>query len=185
MKYEDIKTPQELLKFMDIIDYGYVNKEGHKYLGNSDEAEANILSWTLSSPEKLLETKTGHCYDQVELERDWFTKHNYQFKTYFLIFNLPYENGGPTHTLLIYQKDNKYYHFEHSDGLNRGIHPYNTLDEALSSICKHQISYAKSFSDLTDEELKTLSVYEYDKPPSNIDFLSFIDNILTNGTKIK
>ena len=183
MKYEDVKTPEELLKFMDEIEYGFVTPDNKRIMGNGDDFDKNILSWTLSSPTKLLQTKLVHCFDQVELERDWFTKNNYKFKTYFLIFNLPYPNSGPTHTFLVYQDHNKYYHFEHADGLNRGIHEFNSLDKLLDDVYKKQLKYAKDF--LTAEELKTLSLYEYNNPSYDLDFISYINWIVDNGHKIK
>lgn len=183
MQYKDINNPKELLTFMDEIEYGFVTPDNKRIIGSGNDFDENILSWTLSSPKHLLETKLGHCFDQVELEREWFTNHNYPFKTYFLIFNLPYSNQGPTHTFLVYEENNKYYHFEHADGLNRGIHEFNTLKELLTTAYQNQINYAKAF--LNEEELKTLSIYEYSKPPYNIDFISYIDYLTTNGKKIK
>ena len=182
MKYEDVKTPEELLKFMDEIEYGFVTNN-KRIVGNGDEFEENILAWTLSSPEELLKTKLGHCFDQVELERDWFTKHNYEFKTYFMIFSLPYPNSGPTHTFLVYKDNNKYYHFEHADGLNRGILAFSSLEELLDDAWQKQIEYGKEF--LNKEELKTLALYEYQKPTYGIDFTSYIDYIVKKGKKIK
>ncbi len=183
IKYEDVTTPEELLKFMDQIEYGFVTPDHQRIIGNGKDFDKNILSWTLSSPEKLLETKLGHCFDQVEIERDWFTKHNYIFKTYFLIFSLPYENGGPTHTFLVYEKNNKFYHFEHADALNKGLHEFNNLEELLNDAYQKQLNYASSF--LNEEELKTLSIYEYQNPPYDIDFVSYINYLVTNGHKIK
>ena len=41
---------------------------------------------------------TGNCFDQTELERDWFTKNNYYVETYFEMVNLNYKNVYPTHS---------------------------------------------------------------------------------------
>ena len=45
----------------------------------------------------------GNCFDQTELERDWFTKNNYYVETYFEMVNLDYKNAYPTHSFLIYK----------------------------------------------------------------------------------
>ena len=74
-----IKTPEELLTFMDCINYGFTDKDGINY--TDEQFEENVFDkWYLSSPERLLKVKYGHCFDQVELEREWFTKKNYKIQ---------------------------------------------------------------------------------------------------------
>ena len=179
---KNINTPEELLEYMDIINYGFTfnNKI---YLDK--DFENNILKWKLSSPERLLKEKYGHCFDQVELEREWFTKHNYKVYTFYIMFLLPYENPYTTHTFLVYEDNNKYYHFEHSDYYNRGIHEYNTLDELLDSEINNHLKSNQKDNKMTKEEINSLVIYEYQKPPYNIGFLDFINNILNNGKKIR
>lgn len=175
MKYEDVKTPEELLSFMDIIEYGYKTLDGKEFGSwNESEFEENILNWTLSSPERLLSVKLGHCFDQVELERDWFLKHNYKIKTYFMMFLLEEKNDYPTHTFLTYENNGKWYLFEHADYYNRGIHEFNTIDELLESAMKRQIEYAEA----TDEIANTLKIIEYSQPAYNITFMEFINSII-------
>ena len=179
---KEIKTPEELLKFMDIINYGFTDEENNNY--TDTEFEKNVFQkWRLSSPERLLKVKYGHCFDQVELEREWFTKNNYKIHTYYMMFLLPYENPFSTHTFLVYEDNNKYYLFEHSDYFNRGIHEYNTLDELLNSETKHHLNTNLKDNKMTKEEQDSLVIYEYSKPEYNIDMLTFINNILDNGTK--
>ena len=71
----------------------------------------------------MLKYKIGHCWDQVELERAWFKKHNYEYKTLFIYFEsdlAPYI----CHTYLVYndKKNNTWNWFEHADENNKGIH---------------------------------------------------------------
>ena len=180
----NVKSPQELLKFMDSINYGFTDEDNNNY---TDEAfEKNVFTkWKLSSPERLLKVKYGHCFDQVELEREWFIKHQYRIRTYYIMFLLPYENPFSTHTFLVYEGNKKYYLFEHSDYYNRGIHEYNSLDELLDNEIKHHINTNLKDNKMTEEEINSLVIYEYTKPEYNIDMLTFINNILDNGTKIR
>ncbi len=180
----NIAGPKELLKFMDIINYGFTDQDNHNY--QDEEFEKNVFTkWRLSSPARLLKVKYGHCFDQVELEREWFTKNNYKISTYYIMFLLPYENPFSTHTFLVYEENNKYYLFEHSDYYNRGIHEYNSLDELLDAEMKHHLETNLNENDMTKEEQKSLVVYEYQKPEYNINMTDFINNILDKGNKIR
>ena len=79
MKYNDIKTPEQLLQYMDeSIKYGFVD-DNEKIYGpwnNQEFQQGCQTNWRLSSPERLIKVRYGHCFDQVELERDWFNNHN-------------------------------------------------------------------------------------------------------------
>ena len=103
--YQKIKTPNELLMFMDKINYGYLSKNNKVYLNNDGDW---YLEYVLENTSDILTTMTGNCFDQTELERDWFTKNNYYVETYFEMVNLNYKNAYPTHSFLIY-KNNKGY----------------------------------------------------------------------------
>lgn len=187
MKYDEIKSPFELLNFMDIIEYGFVDDEGNKYGSwNEDEFEENVITkWHLSSPEKLLEAGYGHCFDQVELERSWFNKNNYNFKTYYMMFLFDYKNDYSTHTFLVYEENKKWYLFEHSDYFERGIKEFNTLEEALKYKLQKHIEYNRQYNKVEKEELEHLHLYEYQNPSYNLTFNEFIDYILEKGQDIK
>jgi len=178
----NIKTPEELLKFMDTIAYGF-NDGKDSYL--NEEVNDNIDKWHLSSPEQLLKVKQGQCFDQVELEREWFKNNNYQIHTYFMIFALPYQNPFPTHTVLVYEKNKEYYLFEHADYNHRGIYKYNSLEELLSSLKKyHQDTISNQYK-MTEEEKNSLIIYEYKQPEYNLNFNEFLEYIFNTGQKIR
>ena len=178
-----IKSPEELLTFMNSINYGFTDKDGINY--TDEEFEKNVFDkWYLSSPERLLNVKYGHCFDQVELEREWFTKNNYNVHTYYAMFALPYENPFSTHTFLVYEKDNKYYLFEHADYHHRGIKEFPSLKELLLKVKKYHIEYNLKDFDMTEEEINSFVLYEYPKPKYNINMLDFINGVLNSGKKI-
>lgn len=185
-EYQNIKTPAELLKYMDNIQYGFTDKEGKNYGSwNEEEFEKEVFNkWFLSSPERLIKVKHGHCYDQVELERDWFIKHGYKVHTYYMMFLLPYENPYTTHTFLIYEKDNKYYYFEHSDYYHRGIYEFKSLNEALTFCRSNHLKSNKAQNNMTTEEMSSLKIFSYPKPKYNLKMNEFIDYILDNGQEI-
>lgn len=186
MKYENVNSPNELMSFMNSIEYGFVDSAGNKYGSwNEDEFEKNVQTkWHLSSPERLIEVGYGHCFDQVELERDWFSKHNYNYKTFYIMFLFDHPNDYSTHTFLVYEDNNKWYLFEHSDFYDRGIHEFNSLKDALIYKMNLHIEYNKKYNQVGEEEINHLRVFEYDKPISNLSFNDFIDFILDNGKDI-
>ena len=58
-EYKNIKTPTELLKYMDNIKYGFTDNEGKNYGSwNEEEFEKEVFNkWFLSSPERLIKVK--------------------------------------------------------------------------------------------------------------------------------
>ena len=60
--YQKIKTPSELLMFMDKINYGYLSKSSKVYLNNDGDW---YLEYILESTRDILTTMTGNCFDQT------------------------------------------------------------------------------------------------------------------------
>ena len=77
----------------------------------------------LQTPEELLKSGYGLCSDQVELERDWFTKHGYKVYTYY--------SNSHNHTFLIYYDKGAYYLFDRSFYIFNGIHKAPSLEKCL------------------------------------------------------
>lgn len=164
MNYSRISSPQELQIFMDEnIKYGFVDKNGKIY--NDPSAKEWSENWyptcIIQNGDGILNTGYGTCWDQVELERKWFDEHNYNFKTIFIWFEINEPNNYPTHTFLIFEKDNKYYWFEHSFEKYKGIHEFNTELEAIEFVKDKQLEYAIEKGVATLEDKKLITVYEY------------------------
>lgn len=187
MKYNDVKTPEQLLKYMnDNINYGFVDDNEKKYgPWNNQEFQENCQTkWHLSDPKRLIEVGYGHCWDQVELERDWFKTHNYNFKTFYIWFELPYDNSYSTHTYLVFERDKKYYYFEHSDFNNRGIYEFETYQDAIRYQKEKHIENNKQRNSIDDEILNYLRIYEYSEPTYGCTMNEFINDILKNAKEI-
>lgn len=124
MKYESIKTPEQLLTYMnENIQYGFLDSQAKVYENSNSKEFQNgcRIKWRLSSPTRLLQVKRGNCFDQVELERDWFLKNGYNVKTFYIWFELPYDNTYSIHTYLAFFDKGKWFYFEHSDYRKREI----------------------------------------------------------------
>ena len=61
---QNIKTPKDILKFMDNIDYGYIDLSGEKHINNLKGFRTNYRTLSI---DKILEQKIGTCIEQVFL----------------------------------------------------------------------------------------------------------------------
>lgn len=120
-----------------------------------------------------------------ELERYWFKTHNYEFKTFYVWFELPYNNTYSNHTYLVFEDCGKYYYFEHSDCNNRGIHEFTSYEDAINYQKEKHVIKNKQRNPVGEEELKNLCVYEYNQPMYGCTMKEFINYILENGKKIE
>lgn len=188
MEFKDIKTPQELYKYMkENIEYGFIgNKTGKLYKYDNPNFEEGCRSdWGLASKEVLLKNKYGHCFDQVELERSWFKENGYEFKTIFIWYEFNYDNPYQCHTYLVYKDNDKWNIFEHADGNNKGIYEFKSLEEAIQYQKKKHIEYTKSIlTSFKTDDIEHIGIYEYNNPKYNCNMIEFIDNIINNGIKI-
>ena len=154
----------EVMKLMNSIKYGWVDKKGKKHINDYGTFSNEYI---LQSPEDLIKSKLGVCWDQVELERYYFKDINCNVKTFFIVH---YDNKNcPTHTFLTFEKDDKFYWFEHSWEKFRGIHKYETLNNLLKDVKEKFIHF--ELNDNYNEE--SLAIHEYNKPRYNISVQEF------------
>ena len=182
-KYNLIKTPEELLEFMDNnINYGYLGKNNKVYyFGDVDFDKDWYNEYILESKDDILKTGIGNCFDQTELERCWFLENDYEIKTVFVMVNLDYENNYPTHAFLCYKnKDNNgWNYFENADFDNRGIHPFTSFNELI----KYQLSKYKSFLgtfDIKEDELDKIVIKVFSKPNEHLSAKDYLDFVLSS-----
>lgn len=182
MKFDEIKTPNDLIKYMsNNIKYGFVTFDNQKFYDPASDEWNDYWynSGIVQDGEALLKTNCGTCWDQVELERKWFFENNYKFKTYYMFFEIE-DKPLPTHTFLVYEMNNKYYWFENSFEKYRGIHKYNSIDELLHDVLEKQFDYAYKNRGACIEDKDQMRVFEYSKPEKNIkvsEYLQFMFDI--------
>ena len=160
-------TEVEVMNFMEDIQYGWCDKNQKIFV---DDFNNFGDDYRLQSPKEVIKNKVGVCWDQVELERYYFRSNDINVKTYFLVH---YDNDMcPTHTFLTYEKNNKFYWFEHSWKMFRGIHEYGSLKELLSDVRNKFIRY-----ELNNEYVESnLVLHEYSKPKYNISVQEFYEH---------
>lgn len=179
-EYEKINTPEELLNFMsNNINYGYLGKSGRVYhFDDKDFNEKWYEEYVLEDSNDILDNLHGNCWDQVELEREWFIKHNYEIKTIYEMVDLDYENNYPSHSFLIFKNKNIWNWFENSDFNNRGIHTFNSLHELIDYQYNKYLEYLREFN-IKEEEIKKIILREFKKPKMGItakEYLSYVTN---------
>lgn len=172
---DNIKSPEELLELMSSIRYGYVGFDGKKYY---DDWENWFNECYVQSGEEVLNSKVGTCWDQVELERLWFSKNNYNFKTIFSWFEHGRDDDMPTHTFLAFKSNDKWFWFENAFEAYRGIHEYNSLEELINDVKSKQFEFAfNNNKNAKESDRDCLVCYEYSKPNYHLgvnDYLSFV-----------
>lgn len=163
-----MKYAEEIMRLMDKINYGWVDKDNNPHTKLQDM----IKMYKLQSPEELIKSKVGVCWDQVELERYYFKEKNIEIKSYFIVY---YDGGKcPCHTTMSFEDNGKYYWFEHAWAMHKGIKEFDNEESLLEEV-------EKCFIEL---ELKNgydkdkLFIYNYSKPNSHIGTLEFYEHAM-------
>ncbi|MCI8671602.1 MAG: ASCH domain-containing protein [Bacilli bacterium] len=157
----------EIMDLMKNIEYGWVDKDNKKHVLVDETYSDNYV---LQSPKEIIKNKVGVCWDQVELERYYFKGNDWNIKTYFLVH---YDGDKcPTHTFLTFEKNNKYYWFEHSWERFKGIHEYNSIKELLFDIRNKFIKYELN----NNYNSLGLVLHEYKKPKYHISVQDFYNH---------
>lgn len=169
-----MKKINEIMSIMDTIEYGFRDEDGKNILKEEPQRYEDEFDqfYYLQTPEELLESKCGVCWDQVELERKLFQDANIRFKTYFIY--MVDDDMLPSHTFLTYEKNHKHYWFEHSWGKYKGIHEYPSELELLLDV--KQI-FQKEHDYVSEKGF--LYIYEYQKPKEHITCDGFYQYIET------
>ena len=175
----NVNTPDELMEYLNKnFEYGVIDKDGIKYCdSNSDEFQYVCdTQWRLRSVEEMLGDGVGHCYDQVEIEREWFQSHGYEIKTFWIsAYQQGIEDSGFSHTYLAYKDNNQWKLFEHSDFFNRGIHVFNSLNELVKWQAEKQVQFAINI--MNPEKEYSVCIKEYLKPIVGLTMNEYLEYI--------
>ncbi len=159
-----IFSMKDLFSFMQKeITYGWLDKDGKKQDGVND-----AFTYCLQFPEELLENKKGICWDMTELARYFFeTETELEYETYYLFYDD--KKGCPSHSILVFYKENKVYWFEPRFDNYSGIYEYRNLEELLSDFKKQFIKDGLKNSIIPKNyEKDSFFLYRYPKPPYHI-----------------
>ena len=168
----------KIYKIMDTlnnIEYGFKDKNGNNLINSEIWDKEFHNFYYLLSPEELLDSKCGVCWDQVELERKLFNEANIECDTFFIYID---DNENlPSHTFLTFQLNNKYYWFEHSWYDMKGIHEYNNFEKLLNDVKTKFIDSRKN--EINPDLNYDIYIYKYNQPKYHISCDEFYDYIKT------
>ena len=167
LKLEDIKTPQDILMFMnDNFKYGWIDINDEKHIGNLKEFRRLYRTATIS---ETLENNIGTCLEQTYLmhilldrlgiKNKMFCTRIYEGENFN---NLDEEEH--MHAFLLYYTNDKVYNLEHPNWEKMGIHEYDDEQSAIELINKYYVDMAKG---------KSRPVTQFFDVPPNLSFKEF------------
>ena len=129
-----VENPEELLEFMNNnIEYGWLDSDNNKHIDTMKEFRKLYRTLTL---DEVLEYGLGTCIEQTYLEIETMERLGIPYKAYCL--RSYYDDkrivDPKMHCFLLYFKNDKCYHFEHSNPEVRGIHEYENEEKAMDEI---------------------------------------------------
>lgn len=161
-------TIEDYLKFeQSAFKYGWFDQENNKHYGVNE-----AKTYCLQTPEELLKSRIGICWDRTELHRCFFEKMTtYKIETYYLFYDD--HAGCPSHTILAFYKNNKVYWFEPMFTGKKcyysGIHEYQNIQELLMDFINVFITNAVQNKWISENfDALNLKLYKYKKPKSHI-----------------
>ncbi len=174
MNHKDIFIERNLVDINSFFDYmqnkfeyGYIDQKGNRHHGFND-AE----SYSLQSPNELLKTHIGICWDMTELSRCFFENMtSLKHETYYLFYD---DNKGcPSHSILVFYNNNKVYWFEPMINDNTcyysGIHEYNNISDLLQDLKDIFIKFSLINNLIpVDYDNKNFKLYRYQRPRYHI-----------------
>ncbi len=151
---------KEIYEQINDIEYGWVDENGVKHYKLEPVLFSQI--YMLQTPEELIKSRLGVCWDQVELQRYYFSKTNLVFHSYDIVYID--KNKMPNHTFFVYEENGKYYWFEHAFEKYKGIHEFNDLKSLLLEVKESFVT--TELKDNYDDNL--LNLFEYDRPKEHL-----------------
>jgi len=156
--------------------YGWMDKNY-----NYHERVNDALTYSLQTPEELIKSKIGICWDMTELYREHFKKKtNLKYETYYIFYedNL----GCQNHSILVFYANNKVYWFEpmfqDKKCYYSGIHEYDNLKELLKDFKTIWVKFALVNKMIPENYNKNnIFIYKYDIPKYHINGIEMRNHI--------
>lgn len=133
----NIKTPDDILKFMDNIDYGYIDLSGEKHINNLKGFRVNYRTLNV---EQILEYKIGTCIEQVLLMHYLLDNLNIPNKMFctriYETGEIDNEKDEHMHCFILYYDEYGVHQIEHPNGERKGIYDFKDENTAINEINK-------------------------------------------------
>ena len=171
MTMEKIKTPQDILDFMNKnIKYGWLDINNEEHIGNMKNFRKLYRTSTL---EETLKHGIGTCIEQVMLMKYLLDRINIKNKMFCTRiyegkdFN-DLESEEHMHCFILYYDSGKVFQIEHPNWERIGIYEFNSEEEAIKEINDYYVKMAQG---------KSRPVTEFYEVQPNISFKEFNEYI--------
>lgn len=159
------------------ISYGWYDKKEKLHVGL--KSGNFVKDYRMQYPDEVKKHKNGICWDLCELERDYFESRKIPFVTVFAVNR--YMKRKPNHTFTVFKKNGKYYWFEASWELMKGVREYNTLEELFDEFKHNFRDFVKGRPYVTED----IKFYSYKRPRGRIKCNAFYIHCMIFSRKIK
>lgn len=176
---QQILQPPDLLAWIgQNILFGWRDRAGFTHPTINDPE-----TYALQTPDEILISRTGICWDVVELMRDWFTKMtDFPIQTYYIF----YDDGAgcPSHTVLTFQYKSRICWIEPpyfgAAFLFSGIHSYENETDFTHAFQEYTLRCFQAFRFLPDDyNIKNFHLYAYSKPRAHLNGYEMRNHIET------
>lgn len=144
-----IKNDRELMDYFNKnIVYGWLDKHKQEHV---DTLKGFYENYRISSIDEILNTGLGTCIEQAKLIKYWFDLEGIENKM-FCCRSFSDENRKEEikmHCFVLFRYGEFWYHFEHSALRRRGIHKFDSLEEAIKQTSKKFLNQF-SLNELTE-----------------------------------
>lgn len=143
----NIKTPSDILNYMDNIEYGYIGLNGEKHINSLKGFRKNYRTLSI---EQILEYKIGTCIEQVLLMHELLNNLNIKNK---MFCTRVYESGKINddqdehlHCFILYYNETGVHQIKHPNGERKGIYDFTDENNAIEEINKIYIEMSGGVS---------------------------------------
>ena len=144
---------EELYKKYENIEYGWKDKKGkiHSHIN-----EWYVKNFSLQTPEELIKSNTGNCWETVELLREKLNKLKIPSKTYFFVIPT---GKFYSHSIIVAELNNKFYWIEISHKDFKGVKEFNTTKELMKYILNNFILITNLYYYTTNFQLQKHNIH--------------------------
>lgn len=171
MKVEEIKTPDDILEFMnEHIKYGWLDINNEEHIGTMKNFRR---LYRTSTVEETIKHGIGTCIEQVLLMHELLDKINVPNKMFCTRiyegkdFN-DLEAEEHMHCFILYYLNDKVFQIEHPNFEKIGIYEYSSEEDAIKEINEYYVKMSKG---------KSRPVTEFYEVMPNISFKDFNEYI--------
>lgn len=143
----NIKTPSDILNYMDNIEYGYIDLNGEKHINSLKGFRKNYRTLSI---EQILEYKIGTCIEQVLLMHELLNTLNIKNKMFctriYECGEINDDQEKHLHCFILYYNETGVHQIEHPNGERKGIYDFTDENNAIEEINKIYIEMSGGVS---------------------------------------